>query len=166
MAEPSLQEGLLLPPTEADDVAHDYASMGLSLGRHPVAFLRPTLAARFQSRPFAELQHYPHGRLARASGLVTHRQRPSTAKGILFLTLEDETGRINVVIWPDVLERHQQATLHGQLLTIYGRWQRDERISPMAPGQVLNLLALRVEDHTPLLAQALGRLATQSRDFR
>ena len=76
--------------------------MGLSLGRHPVAFLRPTLAARFQSRPFAELQHYPHGRLARASGLVTHRQRPSTAKGILFLTLEDETGRINVVIWPDV----------------------------------------------------------------
>ncbi len=166
VAEPSLQEGLLLPPTEADDVAHDYASMGLSLGRHPVAFLRPTLAARFQSRPFAELQHYPHGRLARASGLVTHRQRPSTAKGILFLTLEDETGRINVVIWPDVLERHQQATLHGQLLTIYGRWQRDERISPRAPGQVLNLLALRVEDHTPLLAQALGQLATQSRDFR
>ena len=166
VAEPSLNEGLLLPPTEADDVAHDYASMGLSLGRHPVAFLRPILAARFQSRPFSELRHHPHGRLARASGLVTHRQRPSTAKGILFLTLEDETGRINVVVWPDVLERHRNATLHGQLITAYGRWQRDENISRDAPGQVLNLLALRVEDHTHLLAEALGRLPSESRDFR
>jgi len=166
VAEPSLNEGLLLPPTEADDVAHDYASMGLSLGRHPVAFLRPILAVRFQSRPFSELRHHPHGRLARASGLVTHRQRPSTAKGILFLTLEDESGRINVVVWPDVLEKYRTATLHGQLITVYGRWQRDENISRDAPGQVLNLLALRVEDHTPLLAEALGTLSTGSRDFR
>jgi hypothetical protein len=65
-----------------------------------------------------------------------------------------------------VLERHRNATLHGQLITAYGRWQRDENIPTDAPGQVLNLLALRVEDHTHLLAEALGRLPSESRDFR
>jgi hypothetical protein len=71
-----------------------------------------------------------------------------------------------VVVWPDVLEKYRTATLHGQLITVYGRWQRDENISRDAPGQVLSLLALRVEDHTPLLAEALGTLSTGSRDFR
>ena len=164
--EPALAPDLLPAPSQAQDMVSDYASLGLSLGTHPLSLLRPMLTQRFQSLSMATLRNYPHGRLARASGLVTHRQRPSTAKGILFMTLEDETGRINVVVWPDVLDRYRHPTLHGQLITVYGRWQRDENIPRDAPGQVLNLLAMRIEDHTPLLAEALGLLATESRDFR
>jgi error-prone DNA polymerase len=164
--EPALAPDLLPAPSQAQDIVSDYASLGLSLGTHPLSLLRPMLTQRFQSLSMATLRNYPHGRLARASGLVTHRQRPSTAKGILFMTLEDETGRINVVVWPDVLDRYRHPTLHGQLITVYGRWQRDENIPRDAPGQVLNLLAMRIEDHTPLLAEALGLLATESRDFR
>ncbi|MGA0089802.1 MAG: error-prone DNA polymerase, partial [Burkholderiaceae bacterium] len=157
--------GLLPVPTEAQNLIADYASLGLSLGRHPLALLRKELKERFQSRPAIELQKLGHQQLARASGLVTHRQRPGTAKGVVFITLEDETGSINLIIWPDVLKIYKRAVLHGQLLTAYGRWQRDQTIATDAPGQVMNLVALRIEDHTPLLAQRLGEMASSSRDF-
>ncbi|MGA1323020.1 MAG: error-prone DNA polymerase, partial [Burkholderiaceae bacterium] len=157
--------GLLPVPTEAQNLIADYASLGLSLGRHPLALLRKELKERFQSRPAIELQKLSHQQLARASGLVTHRQRPGTAKGVVFITLEDETGSINLIIWPDVLKIYKRAVLHGQLLTAYGRWQRDQTIATDAPGQVMNLVALRIEDHTPLLAQRLGEMASSSRDF-
>ncbi|MGA0983480.1 MAG: error-prone DNA polymerase [Burkholderiaceae bacterium] len=157
--------GLLPVPTEAQNLIADYASLGLSLGRHPLALLRKELKERFQSRPAIELQKLGHQQLARASGLVTHRQRPGTAKGVVFITLEDETGSINLIIWPDILKIYKQAVLHGQLLTAYGRWQRDQTIATDAPGQVMNLVALRIEDHTPLLAQRLGEMASSSRDF-
>ncbi len=157
--------GLLPVPTEAQNLIADYQSLGLSLGRHPVALLRQELKERFQSRPSIELQKLGHQQLARASGLVTHRQRPGTAKGVVFVTLEDETGSINLIIWPDVLKKYKQAVLHGQLLTAYGRWQRDQTIAIDAPGQVMNLVALRIEDHTPLLAQKLGEMTSSSRDF-
>jgi error-prone DNA polymerase len=157
--------GLLPVPTEAQNLIADYASLGLSLGRHPLALLRKELKERFQSRPAVELRKLGHQQLARASGLVTHRQRPGTAKGVVFITLEDETGSINLIIWPDVLKTYKQAVLHGQLLTAYGRWQRDQTIATDAPGQVMNLVALRIEDHTPLLAQRLGEMASSSRDF-
>ncbi|MDP4948855.1 MAG: OB-fold nucleic acid binding domain-containing protein, partial [Burkholderiaceae bacterium] len=164
--EQELPAASLLPvPTEAQNLVADYASLGLSLGRHPLALLRKELKERFQSRPAIELQELGHQQLARASGLVTHRQRPGTAKGVVFITLEDETGSINLIIWPDVLKKYKQAVLHGQLLTAYGRWQRDQTIASDAPGQVTNLVALRIEDHTPLLAQRLGEMASSSRDF-
>ena len=164
--EQELPAASLLPvPTEAQNLIADYASLGLSLGRHPLALLRKELKERFQSRPAIELQELGHQQLARASGLVTHRQRPGTAKGVVFITLEDETGSINLIIWPDVLKKYKQAVLHGQLLTAYGRWQRDQTIASDAPGQVTNLVALRIEDHTPLLAQRLGEMASSSRDF-
>ena len=164
--EQELPAASLLPvPTEAQNLIADYASLGLSLGRHPLALLRKELKERFQSRPATELRELGHQQLARASGLVTHRQRPGTAKGVVFITLEDETGSINLIIWPDVLKKYKQAVLHGQLLTAYGRWQRDQTIASDAPGQVTNLVALRIEDHTPLLAQRLGEMASSSRDF-
>ena len=164
--EQELPAASLLPvPTEAQNLVADYASLGLSLGRHPLALLRKELKERFQSRPAIELRELGHQQLARASGLVTHRQRPGTAKGVVFITLEDETGSINLIIWPDVLKKYKQAVLHGQLLTAYGRWQRDQTIASDAPGQVTNLVALRIEDHTPLLAQRLGEMASSSRDF-
>ena len=104
------------------------------------------------------MRDYPDGRSARASGLVTHRQRPETAKGVIFITLEDDTGAVNIVVWPDVLERHRQAVLGATLMTVYGRWQRDVNTG----GRVTNLVASRVVDHSTLL----GNLSLRSRDFR
>ena len=82
---------LLAAPSEGENTLADYRSLGLSLKRHPLALLRSQLAA-FKIEPAARLRTFPNGRLARASGLVTHRQRPETAKGTVFVTLEDETG--------------------------------------------------------------------------
>ena len=147
-----------LPPlSEAEATVADYASIGLPMGRHPLALLRSALAA-FRVEAAAVLQDYPSGRLARASGLVTHRQRPETARGVVFVTLEDETGTVNVIVWPDVFERWRTAVLSAQLMTVYGVWQTDEATG----GQVRHLIARRVVDHSELL----GTLTLRSRDFR
>jgi error-prone DNA polymerase len=154
----------LSAPTEGDDIVADYASLGLTLGRHPLAVLRPRLT-QLGTQPAEVLNRYAHGRLARAAGLVTHRQRPSTARGTLFISLEDETGMINVIIQPEVLERFYKAVLYSQLMLVYGTWQRDQHIDPRAAGQVRNLLAQRVEDQSALLSKLIGPLTTASRDF-
>ena len=149
---------LALPaPTEGEDTIADYRSLGIPMGRHPLSLLRRQLS-RFHVVPAEVLRTYPHGRLARASGLVTHRQRPETANGVVFLTLEDDTGAVNVIVWPDHLERYRKEVLGGNLLTVYGTWQRDTATG----GQVMNLLAQRIVDHSHLL----GALTTRSRDFR
>jgi error-prone DNA polymerase len=134
-------------------VLADYRSQGLSLTQHPVALLREQLAA-FKVQPAAVLRGYPQGRLARASGIVTHRQRPETAKGVVFVTLEDETGSVNVIVWPAVAEAQRRALLGATLLTVYGIWQRE--------GEVRHLVARTLVDHSALL---LG-LAPRSRNFR
>ncbi|MBL8334339.1 MAG: error-prone DNA polymerase [Rubrivivax sp.] len=143
----------LQAPGAAAQVLADYRSTGLSLAAHPVALLREQLAP-FRVQPAAVLRDYPHGRLARASGLVTHRQRPETAKGVVFVTLEDETGAVNVICWPQVVEQQRRALLGSTLLTVYGIWQRE--------GEVRHLVARQLVDHTPLLQG----LATRSRNFR
>ncbi len=144
-------------PTEVEETISDYRALGIPMGRHPLALLRQELS-RFRVVPAEVLRTYPHGRLARASGLVTHRQRPETASGVVFLTLEDDTGAVNVIVWPNHLERYRKEVLGGNLLTVYGTWQRDTDTG----GQVMNLLAQRIVDHSHLL----GGLATRSRDFR
>ncbi len=147
-------DALPLPaPQPADTVLADYRSTGLSLSQHPVALLRPQLAA-FRVQPAAVLRHYPNGRLARASGLVTHRQRPETAHGVVFVTLEDETGAVNVIVWPQLVQAQRQPLLASTLLTVYGVWQCE--------GEVRHLVARRLVDHSPLLQG----LATSSRNFR
>jgi error-prone DNA polymerase len=147
-----------LPPmTEGEAIVADYASIGLPMGRHPVALLREALG-RYGVQPAAVLRTFPDGRLARASGLVTHRQRPDTARGVVFVTLEDDTGTVNVIVWPDVLERWRREILGARLMTVYGTWQADTATG----GQVMHLVARRVVDHTPLL----GVLTVHSRDFR
>ena len=148
--EPALQ---LPAPAEVEETVADYQALGLTLKRHPLALLRPQLEA-FQVQTAAVLRGYPDGRLARASGLVTHRQRPQTAKGTVFITLEDETGAVNIIVWPRVFETQRQALLAARLLTVYGQWQRQ--------GDVMHLLAVKMIDHTPLL----GGLIARSRDFR
>ena len=144
-------------PDAATTVLADYRRLGLSLTQHPVALLRSQLAA-FKVLPAELLQHFPHGRLARASGIVTHRQRPETAKGVVFVTLEDDTGAVNVIVWPQVAEAHRRALLGSSLLTVYGIWQCQGE-----PGhEVRHLVAKSLVDHTVLLQG----LAPASRNFR
>ncbi len=147
----------LAPPDAAATVLADYRSQGLSLTQHPVALLREQLAA-FRVQPAAVLREYPHGRLARASGLVTHRQRPETAKGVVFVTLEDETGAVNVIVWPALAEAQRRPLLASTLLTVYGIWQREGNDG----HEVRHLVAKRLIDHSALLQG----LAPASRNFR
>ncbi len=142
----------LVAPDAATTVLADYRALGLSLTQHPLALLRAQLAA-FKVLPAAVLRHFPNGRLARASGIVTHRQRPETAKGVVFVTLEDDTGSVNVIVWPQVVEQQRRALLASTLLTVYGIWQCE--------GEVRHLVARTLVDHSALLQG----LAPRSRDF-
>ncbi|MBT9525332.1 MAG: error-prone DNA polymerase [Rhizobacter sp.] len=147
----------LAEPAEVENMMADYRSLGLTLKRHPLALLREQLNA-FKVQTAAALRDYPDGRLARVSGLVTHRQRPPTAKGTMFVTLEDDTGAINIIVWPKVVEAQRKPLLAASLLTVYGQWQRQ------GDGQfaVMHLVAVRVIDHSHLL----HGLANRSRDFK
>jgi error-prone DNA polymerase len=147
----------LAAPEAGDALLADYRATGLSLTSHPVALLRPQLAD-LKVQPAAVLALCRHGQLARATGLVTHRQRPGTAKGVVFVTLEDETGTVNVIVWPAVAEAQRKPLLAARLLTVYGVWQRDGD----HPDAVRHLVARRLVDHSHLLQG----LATRSRDFR
>ncbi|WP_028998847.1 error-prone DNA polymerase [Azohydromonas australica] len=148
------EDVLELPPApEGEEVVFDYASLGLTLRSHPLQLLRPKLAER-RLLTAAQLKDFPDGRLARACGIVTMRQQPSTSNGVVFVTLEDETGTVNVIVWRSLREQQRQELLHSRLLAVYGVWQRE--------GEVRHLIARRLHDLTPLL----GRLATESRDFK
>ena len=148
---------LALPQaTEGEAVVHDYASLGLTLRQHPLALLRPQLAAQ-RLRTAAELRDAPDGRLVRACGLVTTRQRPGTAKGVVFVTLEDETGTVQVIVWKALRERQRAALLQSQLLAVYGRWQRTGE----GEHTVMHLIAQHLVNLTPML----GGLTSSSRDF-
>jgi error-prone DNA polymerase len=142
----------LLPPTEGQDIVADYASLGLTLGRHPLALLRGHLK-KLQIIQAQALQPLHSGSRARVAGLVTCRQRPDTASGVIFVTLEDETGCMNVVVWRGLIERQRRELLGARLLGVQGIIERD--------GDVVHLIARRLFDHSALL----GPLATSSRDF-
>lgn len=151
---PISDEPVSLPaPTEGQEIVSDYHSTGLTLRRHPLALLRQRFTTMNLSTA-AELQAFPDRKLARTTGIVTGRQRPSTANGVLFLTLEDETGTTQVIIWPSHLEKQKREILNATLLTIYGVWQRE--------GTSCHLIAKYAVDHTEML----GALSTiKSRDF-
>ena len=143
---------LLVPPTEGEDIVADYASLGLTLGRHPLALLRDSLrAARLHNAD--EMTGLEHGSWVRTAGIVLTRQRPSAAKGVTFLTLEDETGQLNVIVWERVGEAYRGALVRSQLLEVHGRLQREEGVT--------HLVARRLIDRSTLL----GALLTRSRDF-
>jgi len=143
---------MLIAPSEGEDIVADFASLGLTLGRHPLALLRERLQSQ-RMMTAADLRDMPHGRLARVTGLVTGRQRPGTASGVTFVTLEDETGMINVIVWRDLAERQRKELLRSNLLTVYGTLER--------AGEVVHLIAGRLRDQSALL----GKLTTRSRDF-
>ncbi len=143
---------LLSAPTEGEDIVADYASLGLTLGRHPLALLRDSLrsAGLCDAGDLARLEP---GGWVRTAGIVLSRQRPSAAKGVTFLTLEDETGPLNVIVWERVGEEYRHALVGSRLLEVHGRLQREEGVT--------HLVARRLIDRSALL----GALLTRSRDF-
>ncbi|XXE13564.1 error-prone DNA polymerase [Pseudomonas sp. Z1-14] len=145
---------VVLPtPTVGENLFADYATLGTTLGPHPLALLRPELRAR-RCRSSRELQAVEHGRNVSVAGLVTGRQRPGTASGVTFVTLEDEFGNLNVVVWRDLAERQRKVLVGSQLLRVDGRWE--------SVGEVRHLIAGRLSDLTGLLAG----INVRSRDFR
>ena len=142
----------LTAPCEGDDLLADYRSLGLTLGRHPLALLRARLV-RMRLSTAAQLHALSNGKSVRTAGLVTCRQRPGTAEGVVFVTLEDETGHVNVVVWRDLVERQRRELLGSRLLGVEGVLQKE--------GDVVHLVARKLTDHSRLL----GRLNTSSRDF-
>lgn len=150
----TLQESApqLRAPSEAQEIFSDYHSMGLTLQRHPLALLRTQLLAK-RFLPAETLNTFQQDQFARACGIVTVRQRPGTANGVLFLTIEDETGPVNVIIWPSLLEQQRREVLGARLLGVYGIWQRQ--------NEVCHLVAKRLVD----MSHLLGELAVSSRDF-
>jgi error-prone DNA polymerase len=152
--EPRIAEGipLLRAPREGEDIVADYAHTGLTLRRHPIALLRQRLDAR-GFVPAARLRELPRGATVRTAGLVITRQRPGSAQGVTFVTLEDETGSINLIVWRDVAERQRRALVGSRLMGVAGELQVE--------GEVLHVIAHRLAD----LSRWLGALAAPSRDF-
>ena len=142
----------LAPPSEGEHIVSDYRATGLTLGRHPIALLRATLLKQ-RLMPVSTLLTYRNGRPARGCGIVTVRQRPGTAKGVMFMTLEDETGSVNVIVWPSLQEKQRRESLSASLLAVYGIWQCE--------GEVRHLVAHRLVD----MSHLLGELPTVSRNF-
>jgi error-prone DNA polymerase len=142
----------LAPPSEGETLLADYASTGLTLGRHPLALLRRRLS-RMRFSTADELKRLPGGATARAAGIVTGRQRPGTASGTVFVTLEDETGAINVIVWPRLVEAQRRELLGSKLMGVEGTLERE--------GEVMHLVAKRLVDHSDLI----GSLHIDSRDF-
>ena len=142
----------LVEPTEGENIVGDYDTLGLTLRRHPLALIRSRLAQR-RIRTAAEISEARNGQLIRAAGIVTCRQRPATASGVIFVTLEDETGHVNLIVWNDLAERQRRELLGSRLLAVSGQVQRE--------GRVVHVLARKLED----LSALLGRLATASHDF-
>ena len=151
--EPDDEPAAPLPPLElADEVVADYRTAGMSLKAHPIQFHRPRLET-LGIVPAVRLATHPRDRHVRVAGIVLVRQRPSTAKGITFVTLEDETGVANLIIRQDVWQRFYRVARTAAALIAHGRLQRH--------GRVIHVLVSKLED----LSEQLRGLGTQSRDF-
>ncbi len=151
--EPDADGSATLPAmSAAEEVLAEYRTAGLSLRAHPMEFLRPELREQKVVQA-QELRTWPNGHSVRVAGIVLVRQRPGTAKGITFVTLEDETGIANLIIRPDVWKRWRQAAFRATILLAHGRLERH--------GQVIHVLCTKLEN----LSDRFKQLGTQSRDF-
>jgi len=143
---------LLRAPQEGQDVVADYASVGLTLRRHPLALLREKLNGRGVIVN-QELWNQRSGRQVTVAGLVITRQRPGSAGGVTFVTMEDETGHVNLIVWKSVAAAQRAPLLESRLLLVRGKLQRE--------GDVLHVIAARLTD----LSRLLGDLVVSSRNF-
>ena len=152
---PAMEETpIYLPlPSVSEDLFNDYATLGTTLGPHPLTLLRNELKAR-RCQSSRELATIEHGRLVSVAGLVIGRQRPQTASGVIFVTLEDEFGMVNVVVWRDLAERQRRPLIQSQLLRVDGHLE--------SASGVRHVIAGRLSDLTPLLTG----LDVRSRDFQ
>ncbi len=170
------EPALALPEApEGEEILFDYASTGFTLRRHPLALLRPRLE-RWKLLSALQLQATPHGRRVRACGIVTVRQRPGSANGTMFVSLEDETGPVNVIVWPALVDTWRVPLLRSRLLAVEGIWQCNmpprssgggeagDGGAEGAPTAVRHLIAQRFKDLTPWLGR-LGGALDGSRDF-
>jgi error-prone DNA polymerase len=147
------EPGILLPrESEAEEIAADYAGLGLSLGRHPLELLRSRLQ-RLRVQRASDLAQLQNGCRVRVAGIVTHRQRPETASGVIFMSLEDETGISNLIVWPSVQLTQRAALFGARLVIVEGQLQ--------SASNVTHVIAEKIRDYTAWL----GKLPTQSRDF-
>ena len=135
----------LLAPTEGQDIVADYERTSLTLRRHPLALLRRRFD-RMRLLPASKVNSARHRQPVRTTGIVTCRQRPSTASGVTFVTIEDETGVLNVVVWRTTAEKYRQALLESTLLTVYGHVERVET----SETPVVHLIASRLADDSRL----------------
>jgi error-prone DNA polymerase len=141
----SREEAVVLPEMPpGEHVVSDYRSLSLSLKAHPVSFLRSELASR-RAVEAGRLPEMKSGRRIAVAGLVLVRQRPGTAAGVIFATLEDETGVANIIVWPKIFERYRPIVLGARLLLVTGRLQSEQG--------VIHVVAERLEDLSPLLAR-------------
>lgn len=148
---------LMNGPTLEENVMEDYASIGLTLRKHPMEILRTEFPFN-KCKRFADLPHLTHKGFVRIAGIVTGKQRPGTASGVLFMSLEDETGTSNVVIWNSTQQRFRTQILTGKLLIIKGTV---EILTEGVSVPVIHVIAGHIENLTP----RLRTLATKSRDF-
>ncbi len=144
---------LLRKPTEGQTIVADYQATGLTLERHPISLLRRHLD-RYRYVSAGQLAGMATGEKLNVAGLVITKQRPGTASGVTFVTLEDETGQMNLVVWKHVAEAHRAALLNARLLGVSGELQIE--------GKVIHVIARQLFDHTEML----GELSIRSRDFR
>ncbi len=147
-----IAQAQLIPPTEAANVLADYQTTGLSLRRHPVALLRAQLgkSARWDAQKISEARA---GQLVHITGIVTCRQRPTTASGTTFVTLEDETGYVNVIVWSRVAEQQRKALVFSRLMQVSGVVEREQTVVHVVAGFLSDLTVL------------LGQMAIASREF-
>jgi error-prone DNA polymerase len=131
----------------------DYASLGTTMGPHPLAMLRTQLRA-MRWRSSQDLEGVEHGRPVIVAGLVTGRQRPSTATGVTFVTLEDEFGMINVVVWRDLAERQRRVLVGSQMMQVKGRFEHKDGVRHVIAGYMADV------------SEMLHGLDVKSRDFR
>lgn len=144
---------LLTKPTEGQNVVADYQSTGLTLERHPMCLLRRHLD-RYQYVAAGRLPTMSNGQSTNVAGLVITKQRPGTASGVTFVTLEDESGHVNLIVWKKIAEEFRSVLLNARLLGVAGELQIE--------GRVIHVIARQLFDHTEML----GELSVRSRDFR
>ncbi|QCB39265.1 DNA polymerase III subunit alpha [Sphingobium sp. PAMC28499] len=138
----------LAPMTDGREVVEDYRSLQLSLRGHPVSFLRPQLDAMRVVR-CGDLRSIRDGRNIEVAGVILVRQRPGSAKGVLFVTIEDETGVANGILWPDRFEIYRRQVMSASMITMRGRLQKE--------GEVIHIICDRITDHDEML-RSIGRV--------
>jgi error-prone DNA polymerase len=144
---------MLRRPTEGQNIVADYRSLGLTLERHPIELLRRRLNG-YLYVPAADLKRLATGRPVRVAGLVITKQRPGTASGVTFVTLEDETGYVNLIVWKKIADEQRDVLLNARLMGIDGELQIE--------GKVIHVIARKLHDHSALL----GELRVRQRNFR